>query len=369
VSPGTVVLFTASLFVVLLIYIREDASHARTLIYGLVIANLAIEGLSHLLARQFDAGVINAYNLPRALFIHDKRIAIAGSIALLVDAIVLIIVYEWVSRHVSRHLFLRIYVSMILVLSLDTLIFTSGSFWGNPMFLPVLLSGWMGKTLISVFFAAVLTLYLHFFESPEYAEARGDVRIQDIFEVLTYRQKYEKLRERVVRDPLTNLYNRGFFDDMLPQELERVSHLRRPLALIMLDVDHFKNYNDSLGHPAGDRVLALVGATLRGSLRASDIPCRYGGEEFVAILPDADMRFAQVTAERIRQNLRQKWEAADPPLPGARVTLTMGAAFFPDEATSLPALVKLADQRLYVGKRGGRDRIVLGEDAAASVQE
>ena len=369
VSPGSVVLFTSGLFAALLIYIREDASEARKLIYGLVIANISIEVLSFLFGRQFDGrGMQNLYHLPRELFVHDPRIAFSGSIALLVDVIVVIIAYEWVSRHVSRFLFLRIYVSMVLVLSIDTLIFTAGSFWGQPVFLSVFLSGWMGKILISIFYAVVLSLYLRFFEKPEYVEPRGDVRIQDIFQMLTYRQKYESLRERVVRDPLTGLYNRGFFDDMLPKELERASRLRRPLALLMLDVDHFKEYNDSLGHPAGDKVLTLIGATLSGSLRSSDMACRYGGEEFAAILPDADPRFARVTAERIRNNLRQKWGEAEPRLPGTCVTITMGASFFPDEATSMPYLVMLADQRLYLGKRGGRDRIVL-QDTVATVAD
>jgi diguanylate cyclase (GGDEF)-like protein len=361
VSPGSIVLFTSSLFVALLIYIREDAAEARKLIYGLVIANLSIEAFSFLLGRQFNtAGMNNLFGLPRDIFVHDPRIALSGSLALLIDIIVVIILYEWVSRHVPpQFLFLRIYVSMVLVLSLDTLVFTAGSFWGKPIFFPLLLSGWMGKVLISLFFAGVLSLYLHFFEKPEYLEPRGDVRIQDIFEMLTYRQKYEVLREKVIRDPLTGLYNRGFFDDNLPKELERASRLRHPLALLMLDVDHFKQYNDSMGHPAGDRVLALVGTTLTESLRSGDLACRYGGEEFVAILPDADPRFARVTAERIRTNLRNRWEQTSPPLPGARVTITMGASFFPNEATSVPSLVMLADQRLYLGKRGGRDRIVL----------
>jgi diguanylate cyclase (GGDEF)-like protein len=365
VSPGSLVLFTSSLFTALLVYIREDASEARKLIYGLVIANLSIEGFNFLLGRMFESpGMQNPVGLPRTLFIHDPRIALFGSAALLIDVIVVIITYEWVSRHVSRFLFLRIYVSMVLVLSLDTLIFASGSFWGRPEFLTVFLSGWMGKILISLFFSAVLTIYLHFFERPEYAEPRGDVRIQDIFQMLTYRQRFESLREKVIRDPLTGLYNRGFFDENLPKELERASRLRRPLALLMLDADHFKHYNDTMGHPAGDRALILIASTLTASLRASDMACRYGGEEFMVILPDADPKHARITADRIRENLRARWEKDEPRLPGRCITMTMGGSFFPNEATSMPTLVTLADQRLYLGKRDGRDRIVLEENPA-----
>ena len=216
VSPGSVVLFTSSLFAFLLIYIREDASEARKLIYGLAIANISLEALSYFFARQMDMpGLHNLYNFPRELLVHNPRVLLAGTAALLVDGIVVIILYEWVSRLISRFLFLRIYVSMALALVLDTLIFATGSFWGQPQFLSLFLSGLAGKILMSVFYAAVLTLYLRYFEKPEYLQPRRHAQIQDIFEILTYRQRYEALRQRVVRDPLTGLYNRAFFEDVL----------------------------------------------------------------------------------------------------------------------------------------------------------
>jgi diguanylate cyclase (GGDEF)-like protein len=360
VSPGSVVLFTSSLFAFLLIYIREDASEARKLIYGLAIANLSLEALSYFFARQMNMpGLHILYNFPRELLVHNPRVLLAGTAALLVDGIVVIILYEWVSRLISRFLFLRIYVSMGLALVLDTLIFATGSFWGQPEFVSLFLSGLAGKILMSVFYAAVLTLYLRYFEKPEYLQPRRHAQIQDIFEILTYRQKYEALRQRVVRDPLTGLYNRAFFEDVLGRELKHSYERGRPLALMLLDVDHFKEYNDTYGHPEGDRVLAFLGASLLGSLRTSDMACRYGGEELALILPDSDIRFAQLTAERIRRNLSERWEQVDPRFPGTCVTVTIGAAFFPEEASSASALVRLADERLYMGKRAGRDRIVV----------
>jgi diguanylate cyclase (GGDEF)-like protein len=353
-------LFTSSLFAFLLIYIREDASEARKLIYGLAIANLSLEALSYFFARQMNMpGLHILYNFPRELLVHNPRVLLAGTAALLVDGIVVIILYEWVSRLISRFLFLRIYVSMALALVLDTLIFATGSFWGQPQFVSLFLSGLAGKILMSVFYAAVLTLYLRYFEKPEYVQPRRHAQIQDIFEILTYRQKYEALRQRVVRDPLTGLYNRAFFEDVLGRELKHSYERGRPLALMLLDVDHFKEYNDTYGHPEGDRVLAFLGASLLGSLRTSDMACRYGGEELALILPDSDIRFAQLTAERVRRNLSERWEQVDPPFPGMCVTVTIGAAFFPEEASSASALVRLADERLYMGKRAGRDRIVV----------
>jgi diguanylate cyclase (GGDEF)-like protein len=212
---------------------------------------------------------------------------------------------------------------------------------------------------MSIFYAAVLTVYLRYFEKPEYLQPRRHAQIQDIFEILTYRQRYEALRQMVVRDPLTGLYNRAFFEDVLARELKHSYQLGRQLALMLLDVDHFKQYNDNYGHPEGDRVLAFLGSTLLGSLRTSDVACRYGGEEVALILPDSDIRFAQVTAERIRNNLRERWAQGDPAFRGTCITVTIGAAFFPEEASSTSALVRLADERLYMGKRAGRDRIVV----------
>jgi diguanylate cyclase (GGDEF)-like protein len=361
VSPGSIILFTGGLFALLLIYIREDASEARNLIYGLVVANLFLAGGSHLFSAMLDSTAMhNLHMLPREILRRDPRIIISGSLALLVDGVLLIVVYEWVSRHVSKFLFLRIYLSMTVVLVLDTVIFATGSFLGGPQYLELLLSAVSGKIAISLFYASVLTIYLRVFEKSEYLESRKPAQIQDIFEILTYKQKYEVLRERVVRDGLTGLYNRAFFEDILPAELVRSFQLGKPLALLMIDVDHFKQYNDTHGHTEGDRVLQLLAATLLENLRSADMPCRYGGEEFAVILPDCDGVSAAHSAERIREKLLETWLGAAPPHVGGPVTITVGIGVFPAEAGTVNALVRLADERLYRGKREGRNRVVGG---------
>ncbi len=359
VSPGSLVLFTSSLFALLLIYIREDASEARKLIYGLVIANFALEASFMLVSLQMDnAALHNIYGLPRELFRRDPRVSWFGTAALFLDGAFVIMAYEWVSRHIPRSLFLRIYLSMTMVLIFDALAFATGSFWGDPLYARLLWSGLAGKVVISIFYAAILTGYLRFFEKPEHLLAHTDAGLQDLFGFLTYRQKYEVLRLRMVRDALTGLYNRMFFDDMLPREVERSFQMRRPLALIIIDVDHFKEYNDTYGHPEGDNVLRYVSSVLVRRLRASDLACRYGGDEFALILPDCDARFALMSAERIRSNLIEGWGGSQPLLPGPGMTVTMGIAFIPQEAASASELVRLADRRLYFGKRAGRDCII-----------
>ena len=111
----------------------------------------------------------------------------------------------------------------------------------------------------------------------------------------------ESLRSQAVRDPLTGLYNRRYMQEFLDRELHSARRKQRPLAVMMLDLDHFKRYNDNFGHSAGDQALAAVGETLLRWVRAEDVACRYGGEEFTLILPECSLQQATVRAEEIRK--------------------------------------------------------------------
>jgi diguanylate cyclase (GGDEF)-like protein len=167
----------------------------------------------------------------------------------------------------------------------------------------------------------------------------------------------EALREQSVRDGLTGLFNRRYLEATLDRELARAARAGTPLAVVMADIDHFKRINDTLGHDAGDDVLRAIARKLLGSVRASDIVCRYGGEEFVVLMPDASAEAAVARAERLRASLAE----LDPPqgagkvLP--RVTVSAGVAAYPDHAGSGAALIALADEALYAAKRNGRDQV------------
>jgi diguanylate cyclase (GGDEF)-like protein len=160
---------------------------------------------------------------------------------------------------------------------------------------------------------------------------------------------------RAATDSLTGLPNKRAVTDTLKRMFAQASRTGSPLSLVLLDLDHFKDINDRLGHPVGDQALANVGAVLRSVLRAADFAGRNGGEEFALLLPATDLSAAQEIAERVRAAI------ADITLPGVDLSLTasLGIAGYPDHASDVDKLERLADAALYLAKRAGRNRIEL----------
>ena len=167
----------------------------------------------------------------------------------------------------------------------------------------------------------------------------------------------KQLKLLATRDELTGLVNRREFDRVLAEESERARRFKRPLALIMCDLDHFKNVNDSHGHPAGDAVLKAAAAVLLAGVRTIDRVARVGGEEFAILLMETDRIEALIAAERLVSTMRAK-KISLPDGKVLSVTLSAGVAMFPLQANDSETLVKAADEALYVAKRAGRDRAV-----------
>jgi diguanylate cyclase (GGDEF)-like protein len=164
-------------------------------------------------------------------------------------------------------------------------------------------------------------------------------------------QKNEELERLSVTDQLTGLYNRRRMLEVLENEVHRSKRLEHRFAVLMMDVDHFKKFNDSFGHQAGDRVLAGVADVLRETTREIDTPARYGGEEFLAVLPEARLDAAVEVAERIRATLAARI------FEGRRVTLSVGVAEYPTHGEDSERLVAAADDALYRAKNEGRNRV------------
>lgn len=166
----------------------------------------------------------------------------------------------------------------------------------------------------------------------------------------------QQLQEQANRDPLTGLFNRRYLDATMERELARCQRESQPLSLLVMDIDHFKRINDEHGHPAGDEVLRQVAQLLAGRARNSDVVCRYGGEEYLVLLPNMTAHTALVRAEEYRSQL----QAMGIPFEDKtlRTTLSMGMASFPKHGRTVHELIRLADAALYQAKQAGRNRVV-----------
>ncbi len=171
----------------------------------------------------------------------------------------------------------------------------------------------------------------------------------------------ERLRIQSIRDPLTGLFNRRYLEESLARELARCERRALPLGLLMLDLDHFKAFNDLHGHPGGDALLAGFGRLLKSATRGEDIACRYGGEEFTLILPEATAEQAARRAGEIVEAVRaMRVEHLGSELPA--VTVSIGVAAFEGASDTAEMLMRRADRALYRAKRGGRDRFEVAAD-------
>jgi diguanylate cyclase (GGDEF)-like protein/PAS domain S-box-containing protein len=168
-------------------------------------------------------------------------------------------------------------------------------------------------------------------------------------------QLREKLRYQATRDPLTNLFNRRFLEETLSLQMFKAKRSGISIGIIMFDIDHFKVFNDTYGHAAGDAMLTALGNFLKANTRASDIACRYGGEEFIMIMPDATAKAAAVRAETLRLGVKElKTEYDNKPL---SINLSFGVAAFPEHGDNVDMVIRCADSALYKAKESGRNRV------------
>lgn len=174
------------------------------------------------------------------------------------------------------------------------------------------------------------------------------------------RETNAELERLALRDPLTGLYNRRYLEEALYTEVARGARYQLEVSLVFLDVDHFKAYNDTHGHPAGDALLIQLGEVLRVGGRASDVAARYGGEEFVLVLPQTSADGAKILADRVRERVEQSAFPLQHSQPGGNLTVSVGYATFPQDARNAAELLEAADRGLLKAKRYGRNCVVRG---------
>jgi diguanylate cyclase (GGDEF)-like protein len=175
----------------------------------------------------------------------------------------------------------------------------------------------------------------------------------------------EQLKDQSIRDPLTDLFNRRYMLETCRREFARAERERASVSILSIDIDHFKQFNDNFGHDAGDTVLRAVAACLKRHFRVEDVPCRFGGEEFVVLLPGAGTAVAAERAEALRaaiQGLSVRY--LDDHLP--RITISVGVAAFPVQGSTPQAVLRAADQALYEAKAEGRNRVKIAAGRAAN---
>ncbi len=170
---------------------------------------------------------------------------------------------------------------------------------------------------------------------------------EKLIRALAVVSNYDKLKVSATTDALTGLYNRTFFDDVFPKELGLCSEKKLPCSLIMLDIDNFKIFNDTRGHLEGDRILKQAASLVKTAIRSSDSACRFGGEEFVALLPNAKHEDAKEIAEKIRKLVEQNCDT----------TVSLGLATCLNSSVSPHDFIKEADKALYKAKNGGKNKV------------
>jgi diguanylate cyclase (GGDEF)-like protein/PAS domain S-box-containing protein len=208
------------------------------------------------------------------------------------------------------------------------------------------------ENIIKVYNNRLFQVYVSRIEDAHGVSIGSAALIRDVTEE---KRLEEELRRLSTTDALTGLYNRRHMDYTLTSEFSRATRMHTPFAVMMCDIDHFKKFNDTFGHEQGDRVLQAVAKAFRDGLRKYDTACRYGGEEFIAILPNTTIEGALSVAERVRRDVETM------EVDGLKVTISLGVSSYPEIPNNCPEeLIEAADRALYCSKRNGRNRVTRG---------
>jgi len=169
----------------------------------------------------------------------------------------------------------------------------------------------------------------------------------------------DRMKQQANIDMLTGLYNRRFLEDYARKLFAIAKRREQPVGMIMLDLDRFKGFNDAYGHEIGDRILRHFAKTLTASMRETNLASRYGGEEFIVILPDTSAQASMLVAERLRKAVMAMVVPSNSEKPLPHLTVSVGVAAFPEHGRSLEEMIQASDKALYESKRNGRNRVTV----------
>lgn len=358
VSPGSAILFTATLFAVLLVYIRDDAAQTRSLIVGIVAANITLSVILKLASFHLQSELLVETGFGNDhLLLWSVRAFVIGTATLILDVVLIIVLYEFFFRIFPRSLFTRVLAAMLVVVAFDTALFVTASFYSQDNFWGLMWSSLAGKCVVAVIYSILLTGFLSLVRPQKTDGTAVDEQIHDVFHILSYKQRFELLEDEFKRDGLSGLFNRRFFDENLERELKRAERLSHSLNLVLIDIDHFKSVNDTYGHQAGDDAIVALAEAMQKSFRSADILCRYGGEEFAVIMPDASIEAAYRVTQRLQEDYTDVCTERGLPV-ASTISFTAGIANYPTDGSTVSELIRRADRRLYKGKDGGRNQVM-----------
>jgi diguanylate cyclase (GGDEF)-like protein len=352
ISPGSTVMFSGKLAMILLLYIIEDSETVRQPIYGLLAGNALMVALVLLLRFYEPASGLSDLGPDLMLIDHVGVLMVWGTTLLFIDSIAIILIYEALAQRWPRRQFLPILLSLTAVLTFDQLAFFTGLHIVAETPVAALFGGWVAKMGAAFTFTLMAAIYLRWVERPPAGhEQAGTAKL---FGKLTYRHRYEALLTASRTDVLTGVLNRQQLDTLGPARLALTAAEGGKLGLAIVDIDHFKQVNDTYGHQAGDLALRQAAAALQASIRPSDEIFRYGGDEFVVLAGGLTQEDLLPYAERLRLAVAR---SAGPAL-AAQLTASIGVANLPGDGATFHDLLLKADLRLYEAKRLGRDRAV-----------
>ena len=352
ISPGSSVLFSGKLMMILLLYVKEDAAVVRAPIYGLLAGNFLTVGLGFFLRHHQTIGVVPGRIADLAFIDEMGWLMLWGTTLLYLDSLAIILLYERLGRVFRKSTALRFFVSGVAVLTFDQVGFFAALHFLNGAPTEVFWGGWIAKMMAASAYAVLITVYLHY--SRISAIPVSPRPISDIFADLTFRERYEDLLDRSGRDALTGVYDRSRLEFEAPRMLSAMLAGGKPMALMIIDADHFKDVNDGFGHLAGDGVLKEIAACLQRALRVGDRLFRFGGEEFVVICEDLSPAAGAERAEGLRRTVEADIRRPD----GMPMTVSIGVANSYSDGTTLNALLSAADARLYAAKSAGRNQVI-----------
>lgn len=338
---ASAVYYPASMAMILQLYRCEGIHAARKLVWSLVLATLLVCAITAVPVLPNGDGS----------YLRIMRLLI-GSGLLLLGSICVIAMAAWLGR-LRMPFFLASWLALSVVAVGDTVAYETLVAAISSGQQVNLLGSVVAKCVYLGLFTAMGGAYLWACErvsSPVQREVLGDVA-----SAMTYQERFQALEQALIRDSSTGLFNRRYFDSWLPDCLREHAVRGSTCALLMMDLDHFKQINDSHGHAAGDRVLVFFSRLLESEKRRSDLAFRVGGEEFCIVQPGADRSEAETLAERLLDRLRTSPVTE---VDGIVLGCTIGIAISPADGRSARTLLEKADRRLYAGKQAGRGRLV-----------